>query len=87
MDLANHKLHKPSFSSVFVFNLFRGMSTSYTKGTEYETYDGTFWEQQGYRKEIYAPQVPISFWQKFYGRLFYLLGKKMSKKTIVTYKK
>lgn len=86
-DVASHKLHAPSFSSVFVFNLFRGISTNYVKGAEYETEDGVFWQQEGYKDVTYAPNVPMSIFPKIYGTIFYHVGKCMAKRLVVTYKK
>ena len=42
-DIVSGKLHSPSFLLLMPYNIFRGMSLSYVKGSEYETADGTHW--------------------------------------------
>jgi len=86
-DVMSKKMHSPSFSSVLCFNLFRGMSIEYRKGTEFETKDGTFWEQEGYDGVTFSPQIPMPIHKKLFGSMFFVLAKMMSKKMAVTYKK
>lgn len=85
--IADRKLLPPSLATVFGFNLVRGISTNYGKGAEYETQDGIFWAQEGYAKVCFAPSVPLSLFKKLIGTVSYLLGKKLSKILVVTYKK
>jgi Multimeric flavodoxin WrbA len=86
-DLESRVLHVPALTSVMIYNLFRGISTNYQKGSEYETQDGDFWSQKGYVNTCYAPQVPVPFYKKGLGMLFFIIAKKASKKLVVTYKK
>lgn len=86
-DLVSGKLHVPSFSALIPYNLFRGMSFDYRKGTKYEIRDGSFWEETGLIDKTYSPMVPLPVYKKLFGNMFYLLAKMISKRMIVTYKK
>lgn len=86
-DLCSGKLHSPSFGVLIPFNLFRGMSSDYKPGTEYETMDGVYWDEAGLTNKTYATNVPLPIHKKVFGNMFYFLGRKMSKHMIVTYKK
>lgn len=86
-DLVSKKLHSPSLSVLIPYNLFRGMSRTYGPGTRYESYDGAYWEESGLLGEPYSPKVPIPIHKRAFGNFFYWLGKSMSKKVVVTYKK
>ncbi|SDN75214.1 flavodoxin family protein [Acetanaerobacterium elongatum] len=85
--LAGKKLRSPTLGTLIPFNLFRGMSYAYKPGTEYAYQDGVFWEETGLIHRAYAPQIPLPIHKQLFGNLFFLLGKKMSKSMIVTYKK
>jgi hypothetical protein len=63
------------------------MSRDYRPGTEYESQDGIYWEQNGFFDKTYAPQVPLPIHKKMFGNIFYLLARAISGHTIVTYKK
>ena len=86
-DLASKKLHPPSVAALIPYNLFRGMSYDYQKGTEYEMYDGTFWEESGLIHEAYSPTVPLPIHKKLLGNFFCWFARRISKSMIVTYKK
>lgn len=86
-DIWSGKLHSPSCILLIPYNLFRGMSLSYVKGTEYETQDGTYWTEGGREKGVYDSAIPVPFYKKPMGQLFYLMGKIAGRKTIITYKK
>ena len=86
-DTASKKLHAPSYPILIPYNLFRGMSFGYVKGTEYETQDGVFWQEKNRINRAYAADVPMPVFKRFFGNMFYLLGRIMSKHIIVTYKK
>ncbi|HEX3037707.1 MAG TPA: flavodoxin family protein [Oscillospiraceae bacterium] len=86
-DVASEKLHSPSVGIMIPYNLFRGMSLGYVKGTEYETEDGNFWTQPSRANCTYDPTVKVPFYKKVIGNLFYIIGKKASKSVTVTYKK
>lgn len=86
-DVASKKLHSPRFSVLMTYNLFRGMSLGYIKGTEYETEDGVFWTSPERIHCAYDSSVRIPVIKKLFGSLFYGIGKIASKFAIVTYKK
>ena len=86
-DVASEKLHSPSIGIMIPYNLFRGMSLGYVKGTEYETEDGNFWTEPNRANCTYDPAVKVPFYKKPIGYLFYALGKKASKSVLITYKK
>lgn len=44
--LLKQKMHSPSCAVLIPYNLFRGMSFDYKKGTEYEAEDGVFWQRK-----------------------------------------
>lgn len=86
-DVKAGVLHAPSFSVLIPYNLFRGMSLAYVKGTEYETADGDFWTEEERRKYVYDTTVKVPIYKKAFGRMFYGIGKMARKFTMVTYKK
>lgn len=88
-DVKSKKLHYPKTSLLIPYNLFRGISLSYTKGSEYETEDGNFWTNPIRKDTVYDKDVPLLFIQKIIGNLFYFIGKTAGKikSTQVTYKK
>lgn len=61
------------------------MSKDYAPGTKYETQDGVFWQQ--YAGMRYAPGIPLPIHKKIFGWLVFQVGKYLSPKMIVTYKK
>ncbi|MHB8061235.1 MAG: flavodoxin family protein [Ruminiclostridium sp.] len=86
-DLASGKLHSPTLGALIPYNIFRAMSYDYSAGAEFETQDGHFWEDEGLIDTTYFPKVPLPIYKKLFGNMFYWIGKTMSKKMIVTYKK
>lgn len=86
-DVASKKLHSPSFGIVLVYNLFRGISTGYAKGTEYETEDGVYWTDKVRANKTYDPSVKVPVFKRAFGNVFFLIGLLASKFTTVTYKK
>jgi len=85
MDLKLKKLHSPKIGVLIPFNLFQAMCEEYAPGTKYETQDGVFWKQ--YVGMRYAPGVPLPIHKKMFGKLIFQIGKYLSPKMIVTYKK
>ncbi|PJI09228.1 MULTISPECIES: flavodoxin family protein [Clostridium] len=86
-DIASRRLHSPSFSIMIPYNLFRAMSFDYLKGSEYETQDGVFWQEENRLNRAYAAGVPLPIFKRLFGNMFYFIGRKLSKHMIVTYKK
>ncbi len=86
-DIESGKLHAPKIGILIPYNLFRGMSLGYVKGTEYETEDGNHWSDERRAKSAYDIAIKVPFYKKPIGHFFYLIGKKASKVTTVTYKK
>lgn len=86
-DVASGKLHPPTMGVLIPYNLFRGMSLGYVKGTEYATEDGTYWTEPKRAKATYDSSIKIPLYKKFFGSVFYILGKTMGKYITVTYKK
>lgn len=86
-DVCSEKLHYPKLIVLMPYNLFRGMSLHYVPGSEYETEDGSFWTQESRAKRAYGLPVPIPFYKKIFGNIFYGIGKLSGKIFTVTYKK
>lgn len=86
-DIASGKLHAPKIGVLIPYNLFRGMSLGYVKGTEYETEDGNHWTDERRSKSAYDITIKVPIYKKLIGHFFYLIGKKASTLTTVTYKK
>ncbi|MFA9379957.1 MAG: NADPH-dependent oxidoreductase, partial [Acetanaerobacterium sp.] len=86
-DVASTKLYPPSLLTLIPYNLFRGMSLSYIKGTDYEYMDGTHWTDPIRAKRVYDPSVPVPFYKRPFGNLFYLIGKIATKFFVITYRK
>jgi multimeric flavodoxin WrbA len=86
-DVASRRLHSPSAAVLIPYNLFRGMSLHYAKGTEYETHDGVHWLDEQRKHSVYDNAVSVPFYKRMIGHLFYRIGKLAAKKTTVTYKK
>lgn len=86
-DVLSKKLHAPSCLVLIPYNLFRGMSLAYVKGSEYETLDGTFWTEDCRKNGVYDGCVGVPFYKKPIGHFFYVVGKLAGKRILVTYKK
>ncbi len=86
-DLASRKLHSPTVPLLIPYNIFRGMSLCYVKGTEYATLDGDYWTEEARIKGVYDRSVPVPFYKRPVGHLFYLIGKYAGKSVVVSYKK
>lgn len=86
-DVSSKKKHIPTFAALIPYNLFRGMSTKYIKGTEYETQDGVYWNDPIRSKSTYDPSIELPLYKKVFGNLFYVIGKSASKFITITYKK
>lgn len=87
VDVSSGKLHHPTWLQIIPYNMFRGMSLAYVKGTEYETLDGTHWTEPERKKKAYDPAIPLPFYKVLFGNLFYGLGKMMAKYITITYRK
>ena len=85
--ISSGKLHSPSVLVMIPYNLFRGMSLYYVKGSEYETEDGSYWTDPIRKDTVYDRVVPVPIYKRPIGYFFYFLGKKLGKKVMVTYKK
>jgi multimeric flavodoxin WrbA len=83
-DIASKRLHSPSILAMIPYNLFRGMSLHYAKGTEYATQDGIHWLEDVRRKSVFDKAVPVPFYLRPLGQMFYGLGKTVGKKIMVT---
>lgn len=86
-DVASKKIHAPRWLILIPYNLFRGMGLSYVKGTEYEYMDGTHWSDPIRTKKVYDRSIPVPFYKKPFGSLFYIIGKAMPKFITITYRK
>lgn len=87
LDVESKQLHSCECGLLIPYNLFRGMSLAYIKGTEYETEDGAYWTQENRQKYLYDSRIKVQFYQKPIGHIFYLMGKYMGRKITITYKK
>jgi len=65
--------------------LFQAMCEEYAPGTEYATEDGVFWKK--YVGMRYASGIPLPMHKRVIGKLIYKIGKYLSPKMIITYKK
>lgn len=86
-DVKSGKLHAPSILLMIPYNLFRGMSLSSVPGTEYPTYDGVHWTNPVRARSYYAPAVPVPFYKRLIGEIFYRIGKLGGRMIPITYKK
>lgn len=86
-DLSSGRLYAPSAGLMIPYNLFRGMSLGYVKGTEYETEDGNYWTEPVRAKYTYDSAIKIPLYKKIIGTVFYQIGKLSAKHITVTYKK
>lgn len=84
-DVKSEKLHPPKLGVLIPFNLFQAMHEDYAPGTEYATQDGIFWKQ--YYGMRYAPGVPMPIHKRLFGQFVFEVGKFISPRMMVTYKK
>lgn len=84
-DVKSQKLHAPSVGVLIPFNLFQAIYVSIPSEMDYPTADNPFW--RAYLGKRYAPNIPIPAYKKFLGWLIFLIGKRISKKMIITYRK
>lgn len=87
LDLASGRTAPVSAELLIPYNLFRGMGLACVSGAPYETEDGVFWSDPARARTVYDPSVPVPFYQKPIGHLFYQLGKFAGKKLTITYRK
>ncbi len=87
IDVMSNRLHVPSTELLIPFNIFRGMSVYYVPGTKFETQDGIYYMDALRKNRVYDARVPVRFYQKALGFLFYQIGKIAGRRMIVTYKK
>lgn len=88
-DVRSGKLYSPSLLLLMPYNIMRGMGQHYTVKSEYPTQDGTFWTDPKRKDYAYFPEVHLPLLKKLFGKVFYILGKKLGgmKSMQVTYKK
>ncbi|MGB4613733.1 MAG: NAD(P)H-dependent oxidoreductase [Erysipelotrichaceae bacterium] len=81
-DVKSKIMHPPSIGVLIPFNLFQALCNS---NNDYPTEDNNFWPK--YIGMQYAPNIPLPFYKRILGKLIFLIGKHLSKKMIITYKK
>lgn len=86
-DLASGKLHAPAAGVLVPYNLFRGMAPRYAPGTRYPTQDGVYYLRPEVRGAAYAPGVPLPFYKKWLGQVFYALASLFAGRMEVTYRR
>lgn len=85
LDVKSGKMHVPGIGVLIPFNLFQAMCVGNKGEKEYSTEDNNFWPK--YKGMRYAPGIPMTPLKRFLGWVIYLVGKKLSKTMIITYKK
>lgn len=85
LDVKSGKMHVPGIGVLIPFNLFQAMYVGNKGEKEYPTEDNNFWPK--YKGMRYAPGIPMTPLKRFLGWVIYLVGKKLSKTMIITYKK
>lgn len=86
-DVASRRRNSPSVAVMIPYNLFRGMSLSGGKSSEYGTYDGEYWTQDCRKAGTYDRSVAVPCPKRLLGHLFYWIGKIAGKKIVITYRK
>lgn len=85
LDVRSGKMHTPGVDVLIPFNLFQALCVGNKGEKDYPTEDNNFWSK--YLGMRYAPGIPMTPARKFIGWLIYLIGKKLSKTIVITYKK
>ena len=85
MDVKSGRMHPPSIGVLIPFNLFQALCVGNAGEKEYPTEDNHFWPR--YLGMQYAPGIPIPIYKRFFGILIYMIGKHLSKTTVITYRK
>ena len=78
-------MHVPGIGVLIPFNLFQAMCVGNKVEAEYPTEDNNFWPN--YKGMRYAPGIPLTLLKRFAGWVIYLVGKRLSKTMVITYKK
>ena len=86
-DVSSKRLRPPTWLQLIPYNLFRGMSLKYASGAEFETCDGAHWTAPQRSGAAYDPAVPVPFIKRCFGNAFCLLGKLLSSRITITYRK
>jgi multimeric flavodoxin WrbA len=86
-DVISGELRSPSCMLMIPYNLFRGMSLAYVKGTEFETQDGVYWAEKYRKQGVYDSCINVPLYKKLFGQMFYLIGKFAGRKVMITYRK
>jgi multimeric flavodoxin WrbA len=84
--LSAEMLKTPSFKALMPYNLFRGISRNYGPGSEYETYDGSYWDRTGLADKPYFPEIQLPVYKALYGNFCCWAGDKIGKHFVVTYR-
>lgn len=87
IDVSSRKIHTPTLAVLISYNLFRGMSTGYVKGTKYETEDGVYWTDPERSKRVYKSSIKVPIYKRAFGNMLYVIGKISNKFIEITYKK
>ena len=85
LDVKSGRMHPPSIGVLIPFNLFQALCVGNAGEKEYPTEDNHFWPR--YLGMQYAPGIPIPIYKRFLGILIYMIGKPLSKTTVITYRK
>lgn len=85
LDVKSGKFHVPGVGVLIPFNLFQALCVGNKGARDYPTQDNRFWPK--YLGMRYAPGIPMTPAKKFMGWLIFLVGKRLSKSMVITYKK
>ncbi len=85
-DIFNSIIHTPKIPQILMFNLFKGMCANPQIPNQYKTLDHTYWSNKVFENKVYFPEMPVPLHKHIIGQFFYLIGRRFSKKTIITFK-
>lgn len=85
-DTVTKKLRPPALPTLIPYNLFRGMCPSQT-GSIYPTVDADHWSDPVRARRCYDSAVPVRWYHRAFGSMFYGMGKVMGGKVKVSYRK
>lgn len=86
-DTLTNKLRSPHWGLLIPYNLFRGMMPAYAVGTQFESLDGVYWTEPQRANNVYDNNIPLPFYKKIFGTVFYIIGKLAGKFVTITYRK
>ena len=85
-DVLSKTPHPPALTTLIPYNLFRGMCPAQVE-SDYPTVDGDHWTDPARARRCYDAAVPVRWYHRLFGGLFFGIGKIAGGSMEVSYRK